>query len=102
MPKVSAKGKVGTRTCSYAQKNQKVQVVVSGNSGVPWVLMCATGLHLEWNIEAMDEKKIGGGGDASEANDENQDTISILSDISEEEECPIQNQHHTQHFCRRP
>jgi len=45
----------------------------------------------EWNTEAIDEENIGG--DASEANDENQDTISILSDISEEEDVPNSDQH---------
>ena len=33
------------------------------------------------------------GGDASEAHDEIQDTISILSDLSEEEEVPNSDQH---------
>ena len=44
----------------------------------------------EWNTEAIDEENIGG--DASEANDENQDMISILSDISEED-VPNSDQH---------
>src|SRR5882724_7084646 len=39
----------------------------------------------------MDEENIGG--DASEAHDEIQDTISILSDLSEEEEVPNSGQH---------
>ena len=37
----------------------------------------------EWNTEAMDEENTLG--EASQANDEIQDTISILSDVSEEE-----------------
>src|SRR5882724_11417873 len=39
----------------------------------------------------MDEEHIGG--DASEAHDEIQDTISILSDLSEEEDVPNSDQH---------
>src|SRR5882724_11649868 len=39
----------------------------------------------------MDEENIGG--DVSEAHDEIQDTISILSDLSEEEDVPNSDQH---------
>jgi len=45
----------------------------------------------EWDIEAMDEENIGGG--ASEAHDEIQDTISILSDLSQKE--VPNSDHHT-------
>jgi len=45
----------------------------------------------EWDTEATDEENIGG--DASEAHDEIHDTISILSDLSEEEEVPNSDQH---------
>jgi len=43
----------------------------------------------EWDTEAMDEENIGG--DASEAHDEIQDTISIPSDLSED--VPNSDQH---------
>jgi len=52
----------------------------------------------EWNTEAMDEENIGG--DASEANDENQDTISILSDISEED-VPTSDQNTLKNFLQK-
>ena len=45
--------------------------------------MCAKDSHFEWDTEAMDEENTLG--DASQANDEIQDTISIISDISEED-----------------
>jgi len=44
----------------------------------------------EWETEAMDEEK--NGGNASEAHGEIQNTISILSDLSEEE-VPNYDQH---------
>jgi len=48
------------------------------------------GSHFEWTPEAMDEENFLG--DTSQANDATQDTISILSDISEED-VPDSDQH---------
>ena len=56
--------------------------------------------HFEWDTEAMDEENTLG--DASQANDEIQDTISILSDISEQEDVPTSDQNTLNNFCKRP
>jgi len=55
--------------------------------------------HFEWDTEAMDEENILGG--ASQANDEIQDTISILSDISEEEDVPTSDQNTLNNFLQK-
>ena len=52
--------------------------------------MCAKDSHFEWTTDAMDEEKFLG--DTSQANDETQDPISILSNISEED-VPNSDQH---------
>jgi len=52
--------------------------------------MCAKVSHIEWDTETMDEEK--NLEDASQANDDNQDTISILSDLSEYEDVPTADQ----------
>jgi len=62
--------------------------------------MCAKVSHIEWDTEVMDEENILG--DASQANDDNQDTISILSDLSEDEDVPTADQNTLTISCKRP
>jgi len=61
--------------------------------------MCAKVSHIEWDTEAMDEENILW--DASQANDDNQETISIISNLSEDEDVPTADQNTLNNFLQK-
>src|SRR5882672_2355607 len=105
MPKVSAKRTTWNKNLgSYAQKKQKVQVVsvreLLGSTGMnvcqrtpilsgtlrPWMKKTFWGVHLRLMIRRVGLRR---------------DTISILSDISEEEDVPTSDQNTLNNFLQK-